>query len=79
MIHYIHQMSKTNAKGRGDLFRETAREASSRSTNKKEEDEAQMLVTHAGWTVQVGVQDWVHACLMCSSSIRTDHFLPLPL
>ena len=65
MTHYIHQTSKTNAKGKGDLFRETAREASSSRTSKKEEDEVQMPMTHKDWTMQVGVQDWyVPNCLM---------------
>lgn len=58
MTHYIHQTSKTNNEGKEDLFRETAREASSSSTSKNEEDEAQMPMTHEDWTMQVGVKDW---------------------
>lgn len=62
MTHYIHQTSKTNAEGKGDLFREreTEREASSSSTSKKEEDE--------------GMQDWyVFNCLMCTANIHIEH------
>lgn len=75
MTHYIHQTSKTNAEGKGDLFRETAREASSSSTSKKEEDKAQMPATLEDGTTQVGVQDWYTPnCLMCASSIHIKHF-----
>lgn len=58
MTHYIHQTSKTNAEGKGDLFRETAREASSSRTSKKEDDKTEMPMTHKDCTMQVGVQDW---------------------
>jgi len=57
MTHYIHQTSKTNAEGKGDLFSETAREASSSSSREKEEDKAQMPMAHTDWTMQVGVED----------------------
>lgn len=43
----------------------------------KEEDEAQLPVTHNDGAMQVGVQDGcVPVCLMCASSIHAEHFPP---